>query len=807
MKSLVLAGVATMGLVPSVVGSPAGLDPTSCANNACATALNNAWLFDFRKIRGFCSLAKDVTSTSELESLLVNNWLAQKTVDACNVESHPGDLASACVCANKNDFCLAKPCYLGMEERLGSKEAVADFCFLDTANENLTAQTVERPPNGIKACQTSEAMTMQAACRCSVPPDRVWQFPQCQLNDCYAAMDMLMGESTGNFCKDLLSGRAGAIYTVGKEMNCGFKNQLAACRCVHPDEPEEWPGSSSGQPQDETKDKTEETTQSETDSKEAPDCAAVLKDNFGQHITAYCKTVIDGNAQRITGGEGVLKLDNKGDVSYIVQDAKTLGCEYPDLLKACEAMVPEPHQWQFPACGDDGCYREVENHFNSSREAMDAFCKAPETQMPAAGLCRDANAVSAACSCIAADWQKPECAADACYRSLDRVLANTDTDTDMAGFCAQAFRDPFRSPEEALQGLGEGCADAEALQKACHCAAPNESLDGSDGLGDRGGHSKPPGHCFRGECFRSVDKALGGSFEAVKSFCLQTLREVYDFRNQPVTPADYAISPSMSPGCGDAKDMDEACSCLYPGDDIWPSEQCSENACYRHIETVTHSSFDFCRSWDRSRAIPDLVAAPTLDGGLDNKGCHGEQDVEEACRCVQPNPDNSWSLPHCAKTQCYPALDEALGRKPRQIVEYCEKLRQARLYEAVVPPETPAGLRDTCAEPQVLDQVCRCVVPNERQITLAVPACAANECYRAMDKVFYLNRNGVQNYCSKAIKTMADGSFQAGSSFEFAGRAFNGCRRNKTEVKAACDCVVSQPTSLNSSTSYYSYSI
>ncbi|PHH91695.1 hypothetical protein CDD83_10612 [Cordyceps sp. RAO-2017] len=693
------------------------------------------------------------------------------------------DMECSGECVWRSSGCAAPACYLAMEEKMGSREAVADYCYLgtfrddssgETLDENLTSNTAVRSLDGLAGCERPGSIRL--ACRCAVPRDRDWKFPQCRTDVCYVVLDMFLGGGPSGFCKALLSGRGGALERPGQEGEaCGFAKQLQACRCVEP-EPEEPKVESAGPECD------------------GGECRAILEKHFGGHAQAYCKTVLAGDADRQNGlprltdkkGSGASPVtdSNLDEPSHIIFDAKELGCEYDKLLQACRCLSPAPPQRQHPACADDKCYGAMDDYFARENGTVDDYCSRVAGLPPAeaerdplrsrfgAG-CGAANDVASACACVTKTWTRPECAADACYRGIEQAAGG-----DLAGFCTQAFRDPTRAPEAALPGVGGSCADAAALQEACRCVHPRPEENLND---------LAPLNCYRDRCFRSIDGAFNGSVNhGVQPFCSQTLRELWEYRNA-APPANYSIMPGLEDGCPDAREVGSACSCVVPEDDIWPHGDCVDNRCYRRLEmAASGGAYDLCKKWHRSRAIPDLVPPPAAPDLHD--GCPSEDDIEAACSCVSPKDGAGWAAPQCAQQACYPELDEAIGQV-NQVHGFCRQLLQSRLYPNVAAPETPSRLGGRCAEPEAMAEACRCVVPEEKGLKVALPDCAGQGCYSEIDRAFFSGAQRIRGFCHGALQQLADDVFH--NPIRGPDRsAWAGCRFGKEALKLGCSCAV-----------------
>ncbi|PFH62686.1 hypothetical protein XA68_12557 [Ophiocordyceps unilateralis] len=351
-------------------------------------------LFDSNQalMRQFCHQNSAIASQGAWNlSLLTNKVLEGHLFRLCPSSTAQNDrqnnLAHACDCVAQGPMCASEDCRVAIQARLGGPKAMAEFCFAGTHGAPTPEQ---RKPHafalsllmsdGGPACFSYG--DVRSACRCSLPEDRQWQFPDCRHDVCYASLDMLLGETTGSFCRDMLTGRARAVdrfgiegYGTGRE--CDFTGQLKACRCTQPeprligvDEDDERPC-------------------------RLKKCYRTLKEALGRHVRDFCKMVLDTetswaarsdlmefyepNAAEVddvdsttasVAVEGPLlstthpaepqstdmaepsttiQVRHGPAVPAIVKDAWDLGCEREELLEACRCAQPL-------RCADDGCY-------------------------------------------------------------------------------------------------------------------------------------------------------------------------------------------------------------------------------------------------------------------------------------------------------------------------------------------------------------------------------------------------------------------------------------------------------------------
>ncbi|PHH90780.1 hypothetical protein CDD83_2671 [Cordyceps sp. RAO-2017] len=413
-----------------------------------------------------------------------------------------------------------------MAKKLGGREAVVEFCYLGTyGNWSLSAEhgydrltTRLRPAmalEGVDECR--DLGERREACRCAVPADREWQFPQCQKDDCYVAMDLLLGQGTGEHCRAMLEGRSAAIVSLGPMPKCSYREQLKACRCALPDPAVEM----------------EERCA-------AASCYQILDDNFGGRASKFCASF---------QSQGMLYNES------LAADVGSLGCQMDDLAKACSCMLPR-HEPPF-ACGHEDCYGPMQEYFEDSKQAVEGFCNRTLGLSPAAAerdglrfrfgtMCFDAAAVRSACRCVGTQWQRPECVPDECYRGLHRSLGHRPDAVEM--FCRQQLRnlafEPL-DPKAAVSGLAASCRDGAALREACRCAHP---------------FSEWTFPRCQGKCIQAIDRGLDATtHDQVSRFCRRARRKLLDVGDDEPVPAKWSV---LRDGCIDVRDVRMACDCV-----------------------------------------------------------------------------------------------------------------------------------------------------------------------------------------------------------------------------------------------------
>ncbi|RDA89952.1 hypothetical protein CP533_6669 [Ophiocordyceps camponoti-saundersi (nom. inval.)] len=675
-----------------------GLNAKSCSrHNKCLMGLSHA--FDNRTptMNRFCDQNEEATTDEARDlSLLRAGEAGQYVRDHCTTSD--GVLRASCACVARTSTPGVKECRRALESKMGGAEAVTDFCYLATFGDT---QTAANPYNNVTvltdvdAC--AERHVVVEVCQAAVPWSRPWKSPQCLQDDCYIAMELLVGDSIQSMCKGMLAGRVTSITGFHlASRQCDVQRQIQACRCVTTPGPELGSGGD-----------LEPVC-------EEGQCFQNLRKHLGRHAVNYCETVLDSHDPSSAGEPGMPSLSH---------DVRRLGCRYGELIEACLCMRPS-HEWQHPACAHDECYGVMEEYYEGSKNAIESYCDEAQTMAPAkferdirryrfGPQCFDTAAVRSACSCVATQWEAPACVADECYRGIENTLSGGDVTA--FDFCKSVIRNPGQDPEAALTGLGSSCRNTASLRKACDCVVPPGSR--SVWLGNLG-----PAHCYRDSCFSSIDRSFKGDFHlGVLGFCMPTLRQL-------TLDAEKVEIPK---GCADSKEVEEACFCALPDEaSVWTSPQCLHDACYRRIDHV--ASIDkFCKTWRRSRAT--TAVSPPKFTGL-QLSCPGAQSISKACDCHDPEGEADWAKPQCARNRCYASLDEALDQNIG-VRRFCHQLQWSQENQ-LPPPETPAGLDAACARPGAVAEACRCVTSEDVDVVESLPGqserpfpvCEEHEC-------------------------------------------------------------------------------
>ncbi|RCI12609.1 hypothetical protein L249_1026 [Ophiocordyceps polyrhachis-furcata BCC 54312] len=663
--------------------------------NTCLMSLSRAFDNRVPTMNRFCDRNEEATTDEARDLSFLPDGKDGKLVrDHCTTSD--GVLQASCACVVRNSTPGVKDCRRALEAKLGGADAVADFCYLATFGET---QTAANPYNnrtvltGVDAC--AERQVVVEVCQAAAPWNRRWTSPQCLQDDCYVAMEMLMGDSIQSTCKGMLAGRVTSITgfrLAGR--HCEVQRQIQACRCVTMPEPE--------------------FGDSETTCEEAQ-CFQSLRRHFGRHADNYCDTVLDGHVPSSVDEPATPSLSN---------DARRLGCRYGELIEACQCMRPK-YERQHPACAHDECYGAMEEYYEGSKDAIESYCDEARAMTPAESErdlrryrfgppCFQTAAVRSACACITTKWEAPACVADECYRGIEHAVGVDDTTT-VFGFCRSVIRGLDRDPETALPGLGSSCRDTAALRKACDCVVPPGSR--SVWLGNLG-----PAHCYRDSCFSSIDRSFKGDFHlGVLGFCMPTLRQL----------TLDAAKVEVPDGCADSKEVEEACFCALPDDtSVWTSPQCIHDPCYRRIDHGT-SIDKFCKTWRRSQETT-AVSPPTFPGL--HLSCPGAQSISKACDCHQPEGASDWAEPKCMQDRCYASLDQALDQHPG-VRRFCHELQWSQ-QKQLPPPATPSGLDAACASPGAVADACQCVVSEDVEVMESLssgserpfPVCEENAC-------------------------------------------------------------------------------
>ncbi|RDA83154.1 hypothetical protein CP532_3189 [Ophiocordyceps camponoti-leonardi (nom. inval.)] len=653
----------------------------SCSRqNTCLLGLSRA--FDNRVpiMDRFCDQNEGVTTDEDRDlSLLPAGKDGEMVGDRCTTSD--GVLRASCACVARSSTPGVKECRRALESKLGGADAVTDFCYLATFGDT---QTAANPYNNITvltnvdAC--AERQVVVEVCQAAAPWNRQWTSPQCLQDDCYVAMEMLVGDSIRSMCKGMLAGRVTSVTSfrlAGR--HCDVQRQIQACRCVTAPEPEfgdSEPACEDGQ------------------------CFQSLRKHFGRHTDNYCDTVLDGHDPSSLDEPAIPSISN---------DARRLGCRYGELIEACQCMRPKYEQ-QHPACAHDECYGAMEEYYEGSKDAIESYCDEARAMTAAESerdlrryrfgpQCFQTAAVRSACSCIATKWEAPACVADECYRGIENTLRGGDVT--VFEFCKGVIRNPGMDPEATLPGLGSSCHNTAALRRACDCVLPPESR--SVWLGNLG-----PAHCYRDSCFSSIDRSFQGDFHlGVLGFCMPALRQLTLDAAQVEVPK----------GCADSKEVEEACFCALPDEaSVWTSPQCTHDPCYRRIDHG--ASIDkFCKTWRRSRETT-AVSPPTFPGL--QLSCPGASSISRACDCHQPEGMSGWAEPKCRRNRCYASLDEALDQHPG-VRRFCHELQWSQQNQ-LPPPETPEGLDATCATPEAVADACECVVSDDVELIESLPS-------------------------------------------------------------------------------------